>query len=334
MKATLAYTILAIVFQSLANAQTQFTVTDLGTLYGGNSNAKALNKKGDVVGESDDPITGAYEAFLYKEGKMTGLGVLVSGGFSVAYGVNDSDEVVGASYSKVGGTTVGHAFLYRKGKLQDLTPGDVSSVATAINNIGQVTGFFKGGHAFLYSNGQFQDLATLPTGYNSEGASVNNLGQVAGQANLAFGTVIHAFLYSNGQLQDIGALAPSAENTSVANGINDYGQIVGWSLLVPGTPSLANHAFLYAAGSLRDLGIPGEFNSAVAINNGGQIVGVCSFGIFLYVNGQLYDINKLQNSGSYIGGVAGINDVGEIAANGGPSGGPTHAVLLTPVMKH
>jgi len=124
------------------------------------------------------------------------------------------------------------------------------------------------------------------------------------------------------------------ENTSVANGINDHGQIVGWSLLVPGNPPLGNQAFLYAAGSLRDLGIPGDFNSAVAINNGGQIVGSCSFGVFLYVNGQLYDINKLQNSGSYIGGVAGINDAGQIAASGGPNGGPTHAVLLTAVKKH
>src|SRR5262249_45325910 len=58
--------------------------------------------------------------------------------------------------------------------------------------------------------------------------------------------------------------------TSQALGINDAGQVVGWS----DTPGGGQHAFLYDGGQLLDLGTFGGHNSkAYAINNAGLVVG-------------------------------------------------------------
>ena len=72
---------------------------------------------------------------------------------------------------------------------------------------------------------------------------------------------------------DLGTLPGGT--SSIALGVNNSGQIVGWS---SGT---TNHAFLYSAGSMQDLGalITGRsYSQATGINSNGQVVG------FSYVN--------------------------------------------------
>jgi probable HAF family extracellular repeat protein len=119
---------------------------DLGTLGGDYSVAMALNNAGQVTGYSY--ITGSshastnnlQHAFLYSNGQMQDLGTL-GGGYSFGYGINDAGQVVGSSYLSLGGS---HAFLYTNGQMRDLNslidpaPGLTLSVATAINNRGQV----------------------------------------------------------------------------------------------------------------------------------------------------------------------------------------------------
>jgi probable HAF family extracellular repeat protein len=162
---------------------------------------------------------------------------------SVAYGINDSGQVVGESYTSGGW----HAFLYEDGQMQDLgtLPGGTYSVAYGINDSGQVVGS-SGGHAFLYSNGQMQDLGTLPGGTYCEASAINDSGQVVGYAYDSSGET-HAFLYSNGQMQDLNSLIPAGSGWFLfyARGINTSGQIVGTGaingpprafLATPGTP--------------------------------------------------------------------------------------------------
>ena len=75
-------------------------MTDLGTLPGGpnvsqnDSNALSINKTGTIVGYSSS--ANGTHPFVYKNGSWTDLGTLGgSSSGSLAYDVNDSDQVVG-----------------------------------------------------------------------------------------------------------------------------------------------------------------------------------------------------------------------------------------------
>jgi len=65
------------------------------------------------------------------------------------------------------------------------TIGGAYSLALAMNDAGQITGFSQAPdqseHAFLYSHGSMTDLGTLGGNY-SYGLAVNNAGHVTGYA--------------------------------------------------------------------------------------------------------------------------------------------------------
>ncbi len=132
---------------------------------------------------------------------------------------------------------------------------------------------------------------------------LNNLGQIVGtSAN-------HAFLWENGATTDLGTLGGSL---SVANAINDKGQVVGEST----TASGEKHAFLWDHGVMKDLGVPGETSSAHGINSHGDIVGAISGknlrgGAVLWKNGIRQSLGDLGPSGSGSTAIA-INDNGEV----------------------
>ena len=87
---------------------------------------------------------------------------------------------------------------------------------------------------------------------------------------------MHAFLYSGGVMTDLGTLPGGTY--SCATGINNNGQIVGYS----NTASGPIHAFLYSGGKMTDLGtLPGGDNSeATGINDSGQIVGDSEYSLW------------------------------------------------------
>ncbi len=144
---------------------------------------------------------------------------------SVADGINDSGQVVGGSYNHTSGYA-SRAFLYSGGSLQNLgtLPGKTASVATAINNAGEIVGQAStngnASHAFLLSGGPMQDLGA------GEAYAINNLGQVVGYSSAGS----YAFLYSGGSPQNLNSLIPSNSGWTLteATGINDSGQICGY----------------------------------------------------------------------------------------------------------
>jgi probable HAF family extracellular repeat protein len=71
-----------------------YTIIDLGTLGGAQSQAMGINAAGQVVGKAD--LVGARDAFLYDGAHMRDLGSL-GYGLSTARGVNDLGQVVGES---------------------------------------------------------------------------------------------------------------------------------------------------------------------------------------------------------------------------------------------
>ena len=110
---------------------------------------------------------------------------------------------------------------------------------------------------------------------------------------------------------------------SYAEGINDKGQIVGYSFKAAGV----EHAVIWQNGVITDLGtLHGEdYCYADSINNNGQIVGVCGSHGFLWKNGVMTDLGTL--SGGSFSYPSGINDNGQIVGCGDKAPGKVRAVL-------
>ena len=247
---------------------------------GVSSAAEGINNNGQVVGRYNDSYSQGH-AFLYGNGVLTTVAVPPEELWSEADGINDSGQIAGTYGTQ---QISFRAFLNTKGTAIDLgTLGGNLSVVRGINNAGQVVGvsaLYNNGypdnisHAFLYSNGVMKDLGTLAgpsnTGVDSEATAINDKGQVVGVSGTASN---NAFLYSGGTMTDLGTLGGSG---STATGINESGQIVGWSMT---TDDSAQHAYLYSGGTMIDLNSLIDPNSgwtlvwAHAINNSGQIVG-------------------------------------------------------------
>jgi probable HAF family extracellular repeat protein len=150
----------------------------LGTAYG-------INNRGDVAAAVVE-ASGISKAVLYIGGKVRDLG---AGNNSAAYGLNNLDEVVGTT-----NTIGGHAFLYKNGKIKDLTPNAVYGEATGINDSGEVTGRYataNSRYSFLFINGQLHNIGAPGT----QAWGINNAGQIVGGGS--------AFIYTNGWVIDI-----------------------------------------------------------------------------------------------------------------------------------
>ena len=323
-------------------AQT-YTVSDLGTLGGNSSGARAINATGQIAGYAFSSSTQS-NAFLYKNAKIINLGTL-GGTTAIGLAINSSGQVAGYSTLSDGSY---RAFISNKGKLTSVgTLGGNYSDAEGMNDSGQVTGASAtvsgATHPYLYSNGVLTDLGTLGNNNNgwwNEGTAVNNASQVVGWSYDAQGNFL-GFLWSNGQMQSLGTLGG---DWSQAFGINDLGQIAGQAYI---KNNIGADAFLYDGGVMQDLGTitsptggNGQYASGLGINSTGVVVGESTYQkngqsivyhAFVYSNGKMQDLNRLIPAGSgwVLTTAYGINDAGQIVGYG------THnkqqrAFLLTP----
>jgi probable HAF family extracellular repeat protein len=78
-------------------------------------------------------------------------------------------------------------------------------------------------------------------------------------------------------ITDLGTLGGAYAQTSAAIGINDRGQVIGWSSATTVThfPSVSvkQYAFIWQHAAMSDLGGFGDWTEARAINDHGQLVG-------------------------------------------------------------
>ena len=103
------------------------------------------------------PCAAAWQPAFGQTFTVKDLGALPGGTFSVAMGINDHGQIVGAS---------------------------------------ETNGFFPPPDAFLFENGVMEDLGTLP-GFNpfSEALGINNHGEIVGSSD-ATNAFLHATLWT------------------------------------------------------------------------------------------------------------------------------------------
>jgi probable HAF family extracellular repeat protein len=197
--------------------------------------AHGLNNIGQIVGSCKEGEPNFYtHAVLWpdKDTEAIDLGFLGQGNpldHSIAYGVNDVSHVVGVS--ALGSLT--RAFLWRSGEMIDLgtLSGQIVSEAYAINNTGVIVGrsnfvpvIWQYDVADPDSRPTIQELP-IPEGFfTAVPTAVNDIGDVVGYAGSP-NIDAHAILWRAGNAIDLGVWPGG--HYSVANGINDIGQVVG-----------------------------------------------------------------------------------------------------------
>jgi probable HAF family extracellular repeat protein len=290
---------------------TQYTVTDLGTLSGGNfSQPFYINKYGLISGSSN-LADGTQHATLWLEGLMGDIGAPGLGGpNSIAFGDNERFQAAGEAETSApdpnGEDFCGFGthltcvpFLWQDGGMIQLpTLGGNNGVAMAISNRGEVAGFaetstpnpgcpapqvlhFK---PVVWEKGVIHKLPTFGGDPDGVAQQINDNGDVVGgsgtcatfNTNFLYNLVpVHALLWEKGKATDLGNLGGQTGQAggNIAYDINSHGQVVGNSDL-PGDATF--HAFLWTTRTgMQDLDtLSGDVASvSISINDAGSVVG-------------------------------------------------------------
>lgn len=303
---------------SLVEAQSpQYVALDIGSLLGKGTLATALNEKGDVVGSSF--VTGYIPH-------------------------------VGAR---------SHAVLYRNGALIDLFPDDVeeSSVATAINEAGQVVGYrlwdaMGPGQPFVWQEGEeatiLNPFDVMPL-FAATGAAnaINDSGEIAGGAakpvfteGATTTTLVGRAFRLTAPWVDVAAtdLTPDLDplySSSTAVALNDSGHVV-WTQGKPGhwpdTWDTSDSFFSdgLSVTALDALFPPKSSFEPQAMSDTGQVVGYV-FGAappvqaYAYANGSMTHLAPLAPGTP--ARAYGVNAAGDVVGTATDANGDWRAVL-------
>jgi probable HAF family extracellular repeat protein len=210
--------------------------------------------------------------------------------------------------------------------------GDTSSVAWAINANGDVVGWSMGPagtRAFLYTTaGGMVALPGLPDKPRTVARDINDAGVVVGSANAGGTDLGHAVLWSDGSVHDIGTLGTGF--FSEAWGVNNLGQVVGWSYTNGGSGLTGVHGFLFSeAEGLLDLTPDSDTGSARDINDAGQVTGyktaLGGYHAFRWQGGAFVDLGVLPGF-AYSFGWA-INASGQVAGSSTSASGNSERLV-------
>ena len=301
-----------------------YTAIDLGSLGGTFNIAYDINEVGQIVGISS-LSTGERRAFLWEDGVMEDLGTL-GGTEAYAFGINNAGQVSG--YSRLSDGTR-HAFLWENGTMYDLGAIGSESFSLGISEMGIVAGYsFVGASlvtAVLWDSGAIIPMET-PEGINTISYDINTDGTVVGAVSP--GSERHVARWVNGTLEDLGTLGGGFGE---ARGINDPGQITGWSTVASGD----YHAFLWEDGSFTDISIPGsDLSGGEDLNNRGQIAGWSRangvYSAILWTDGSPLYLPILGDGAS--DGTSAVNESGQVVGVSETALEGRRAVLWRPLV--
>jgi probable HAF family extracellular repeat protein len=232
----------------------------LPTLGGNNGQASAINNHGQIVGYAENGIVDSTcpagvtnnridLPVLWEKGKAQPLPTVGSDPDGVAFGINNLGQATGYSGTCTAAT---HAVLWENGTATPLPDlGVPSALGIGINDQGQIIGQVASAdgttaYAALWQNGAITSLGTLTGDVSSLGEGINNLGQAVGSTTDSSGDWSHAFVWQNGVMTDINTLFPASSNlyATMANEINDKGQISGMAVVISGPHAGDIHAFV------------------------------------------------------------------------------------------
>ena len=288
-----------------------YTVTDLGTLPGGNfSQPFSINRYGLVSGSSN-LADGNQHATLWLEKLKVDIGAPGLGGpNSIAFGDNERFQSAGEAETSTpdpnGEDFCGFGthltclpFLWQGGEMMQLsTLGGNNGVAMAISNRGDVAGLAENSmpdtgcpapqvlhfKPVVWEKGAIHKLPTFGGDPDGVAQEINDNGQVVGgsgtcatfNTNFLYNLVpVHALLWEKGKATDLGNLGGKTGQAggNIAYDINNQGQVVGNSDL---RGDKTFHAFLWTRKTgMQDLGkLSGDVASvSISINDAGSIVG-------------------------------------------------------------
>ena len=291
-----------------AVAQTSYKVIDLGTLNNDNfSMGMGLNNHGwteNMDGVVNPPINSLLttvatgRAVINIRELKIDLGTLGGKNSWIVWGgINDRGEAVGMAETSV----------------PDPDGEDVCGFGTGLTCL-----------PFLWRDGHMSALPTVG-GNNGQASAINNRGEVAGFAETAVADpscpasapsrTDSPVIWEDGKAQALPTVVGDPDGQ--AQGINDQGQVVGYS----GDCIRAHHAMLWENGAAVPLPDNGHAHSniAYAINNQGQIVGQVrspddtTFSAALWQNGVLTNLGTLP--GEHAAFATGINSRGQVVGS-------------------
>jgi probable HAF family extracellular repeat protein len=234
----------------------------LPTLGGNNGEASAINNRGQIVGMAEDGTVDSscppdttnnriQLPVLWENGKAHALPTAGHDPDGFALWINDHGQAVGTSGTCGGATS--HAVLWQNDTVSPPLP-DIGggAIAYGINNRGQIVGsvyLSPGGatrYAALWQNGALKNLGTLPGDLSAIATGINEHGQVVGSTWDSHFNWSHAFIYQDGKMTDLNTLFPESSNlfATMANKINERGQISGMAKVLSGPDEGKLHAFL------------------------------------------------------------------------------------------
>ena len=240
-----------------------FHMSALPTLGGNNAQASAINNRGQIVGMAEDGTVDStcpanttnnrtQLPVLWEHDKARALPLTGDDPSGFALWINDHGKAVGYTGSC---GAMSHAVSWENGSvkmLKDLGTG-AGAVAFGNNDRGQIVGsvFVTPGGAIrygaLWEHDELTILKPLPGGDIAAIATgINNQGQVVGSTWDSYFNWSHAFIYQDGVMTYLDTLFPASSNLSptMANKINDRGQISGMATVMSGPDEGKVHAFL------------------------------------------------------------------------------------------